>query len=89
MDNRTILSLVVMILSLMLLRFAFRLVIMGIGYFIGFVIPLILINILYLLTWIIRPDLLYKDIKLFIEDRKTKRLGPLDFINRFFFIPGY
>ena len=60
---------------------------MAIGYFIGFFIPLILINIVYLLLWIVRPDLLYKDIKMFIEERKVKRLGPFDLIGRIFFIP--
>lgn len=70
MDNRTIVSLLVIVFSFMLLRFAFRLAIMGIGYIIGFVIPLILINILYLLMLIVRPDLLYKDIKLLLKIEK-------------------
>ena len=46
MDNRTIVSLITIILSIMLLIFAFRLAVMGIGYFIGFFIPLILIVLL-------------------------------------------
>lgn len=89
MDNRTIASLIVIILTVVLLRFLLRLAVMMLGYFIFYVIPLILINILFLLMWVIRPDILYADIKLFFNDKKLVRLGLIDFIDRLFFIPVY
>jgi hypothetical protein len=82
-------SLVAVALGLFLFRLALELTAMLLGYFFFFVIPIIFINILFLLTWIVRPDFLYKDIKLFIDDRIKMRLGFFDFIDRFFFIPGY
>jgi fatty acid desaturase len=89
MDNRTIASIIVITLSLIVIRYAFELAIAAISFSFFYFVPLILINILYILVWVVRPDCLYRDIKLFIEDKKTMRLGFFDFIDRFFFIPGY
>jgi fatty acid desaturase len=89
MDNRTIASIIVITISLIVIRYAFELAIAAISFSFCYFVPLILINILYLLVWVVRLDCLYRDIKLFIEDKKTMRLGVFDFIDRIFFIPGY
>lgn len=89
MDNRTIASIIVITLSLIVIRYAFELAIAAISFSIFYFVPLIIINLIYLFVWIVRPDYLYNDIKLFIKDKKTMGLGFFDILDRFFFIPGY